>query len=133
MDTAIRQFVRQRAQNRCEYCQFCQEYLPLKPLQIEHIISRKHGGSDDPSNLALACDRCNLHKGPNLTGVDPESGAVVLLFHPRQHVWHEHFLWQDVEILGLTSIGRATVRVLNMNAPRRLRLRALLQRQGQCD
>ncbi len=133
MDTAVRQFVRQRAQHRCEYRQLRQEYLPLKPLQIEHIIPRKHGGSDDPSNLALACDRCNLHKGSNLTGVDPESGVVVLLFHPRQHVWREHFLWQDVEILGLTSIGRATVRVLNMNAPRRLRLRALLQSQERLD
>jgi hypothetical protein len=26
-------------------------------------------------NLAPACHRCNLHKGPNLTGIDPETGA----------------------------------------------------------
>jgi hypothetical protein len=31
------------------------------------------GGSDDPDNLALACHHCNLHKGPNLAGVDPRT------------------------------------------------------------
>ena len=27
-------------------------------------------------NLALACIDCNLHKGPNLTGIDPETNQV---------------------------------------------------------
>jgi hypothetical protein len=133
MDTAARQFVRQRADNRCEYCRLRQEHLSLRPLQIEHIVAKKHDGDDTLSNLALACDRCNLHKGSNLSGIDPESGEIVPLFHPRQRVWQEHFTPQGIEILGLTPIGRATVRVLNINAPRRLRLRAILHRQGQLD
>jgi 5-methylcytosine-specific restriction endonuclease McrA len=41
---------------------------------IEQVIARQPGGSDEIDNLALACHRCNLHKGPNLTGVDPSNG-----------------------------------------------------------
>src|SRR5271165_4288477 len=39
--------------------------------------------SDDNDNLALACYHCNAHKGPNLSALDPESGALVRLFNPR--------------------------------------------------
>ncbi|SPE37725.1 conserved hypothetical protein [Candidatus Sulfopaludibacter sp. SbA3] len=41
---------------------------------MEHIVARQHGASDDPNNLALACHRCNLHKGPDLTGIDSQTG-----------------------------------------------------------
>jgi hypothetical protein len=70
-------------------------------------------------NLALACHRCNLKKGTNLTGVDPVSGELVRLFHPRQDRWEEHFLVEGVRIEGRTPVGRATVRVLAMNDARR--------------
>ena len=33
------------------------------PLQVEHIVSRAHGGSNRVSNLCLACEACNSHKG----------------------------------------------------------------------
>lgn len=132
MDADTRELVRQRAGNRCEYCRLRQEHS-LLVLHIEHIAARKHGGVDDPSNLALACDRCNLHKGPNLSGVDPETNQIVTLFHPRLQVWHEHFTLESAHIVGLTPCGRATVRVLNMNAARRVRLRAILQDRGELD
>ncbi len=64
MDEATRRTVRERAGLRCDYCLLTGEDS-LFPLQIEHIIARKHGGSDEVENLALACDRCNLLKGPN--------------------------------------------------------------------
>jgi hypothetical protein len=100
-----------------------QEATPLIAFHVEHIVSRQHGGSDDPSGLALACDRCNAYKGPNLTSIDRETGTVVRLFNPRLDVWSEHFAVQNGHILGLTPTGRATVRLLNMNAPRRVELR----------
>jgi hypothetical protein len=90
MDAALRELVRQRAGNRCEYCRLHQHHSPFV-LQIEHIVARKHGGNDDSSNLALACDRCNLHKGSDLTGIDPETNQIVALFHPRTQSWIEHF------------------------------------------
>jgi HNH endonuclease len=59
MDAAVRARVLRRAGNRCEYCLLRQEQLPFSTFHIEHIIPRKHGGDDEPANLALACDRCN--------------------------------------------------------------------------
>ena len=130
MDATVRDFVRHRAGHRCEYCLLQQEHLPFSRFHVEHIIPRKHGGDDHPGNLALACDRCNSHKGANLTGIDPETSAIIALFNPRTHDWEEHFRLSDSIIVGLTAVGRTTVRVLNMNEERRVRLRAVLKRYG---
>ena len=129
MDASAREFVRRRADNRCEYCLLRQEHSQLTH-HIEHIVAKQHGGRDDVDNLALACHRCNVHKGPNLTGMDPVSGELVLLFHPRRDRWAEHFLFRGVWIQGTTPIGRATVHLLAMNDPRRLELRSELLAHG---
>ena len=123
MDAELRAAVRRRAAQACEYCQRRQVDSPLIPLQIEHIIPRKHGGADSFGNLALACAECNLHKGSNLTGIDPESNLVAVLFNPRSDDWTEHFSWDGLRVVGLTPIGRATVRVLELNSAPRLRVR----------
>lgn len=129
LDAATRALVWRRASDCCEYCGLRQADSPFRTFHIDHIIARKHGGSDQPSNLALACDRCSLHKASDLSGIDDESGQVVALFNPRTQLWSEHFVAEGVTIRGLTPTGRATVRVCNMNAPRRVRLRAeLVQR-----
>ena len=91
MDQRLRQLVRDRASNRCEYCRLAQTAEPFFAYHIEHVIARQHGGSDDPENLALACYHCTARKGPNLSALDPESGALVRLFHPRREHWEEHF------------------------------------------
>ena len=124
MDETTKIYVRERAGQRCEYCQLHQDDSPLAKLHIEHIIPRKHGGADDLNNLALACIDCNLHKGPNLTGIDPESKAVTELFHPRRHYWHDHFEWRGIYLIGKTAMGRTTVRVLEMNSDEQLALRS---------
>jgi 5-methylcytosine-specific restriction endonuclease McrA len=123
MEPAIRELVRRRAGNACEYCRIPQEATPLISFHIEHIVSRQHGGSDAPDTLALACDRCNAYKGPNLTSIDPDTNAVVPLFNPRLDIWGDHFAVRGGYITGLTAKGRATVRLLTMNAPRRVELR----------
>ena len=61
------------------------------------------------------CSLCNAYKGPNLTAIDPVTNRVSGLFHPRRHSWQEHFAFVGPTIIGLTPIGRATVRLLNMN------------------
>lgn len=122
MDADLREFVRGRAGNACEYCHIPQDATPLVPFHVEHIVSQ-HGGSDDPSGLALACDRCNAYKGPNLTSIDPDTHTVVTLFNPRADVWDNHFVIRGGLIIGLTPKGRATVRLLNMNAAHRVELR----------
>ena len=126
MDAATREQVRQRAGERCEYCHLPVPALPPSNFHIEHIVARQHQGTDDLDNLALACERCNFNKGPNLSAVDAETGQVVLLFHPRRDEWQTHFRLRRFTVVGVTPVGRATVRLLQMNSPARLRLRAKL-------
>jgi 5-methylcytosine-specific restriction endonuclease McrA len=116
--------VRERAQNTCEYCHLHQDDSPLARLHIEHIVPKSHGGSDDLDNLALACIDCNLHKGTNLTGIDPETNAVTELFHPRLQNWDEQFEWHGIYLTGKTAVGRTTIRVLNMNSEDQIALRS---------
>jgi len=82
IDGEVRELVRRRANNRCEYCLLQQAYSDLTH-HVEHIVAKSHGGSDDLGNLALSCQRCNLRKGPNLTGIDPVTSQATSLFHPR--------------------------------------------------
>jgi len=123
MDPEVRQRVRERAGHRCEYCQLAERHSPVSKLQIEHIVPRKHGGSDDLDNLALACIDCNLHKGSNLTGIDPNTGQVIELFNPRRQRWPEHFAWNRSDIAGLSATGRTTIRVMDLNSEDRIRVR----------
>lgn len=130
IDAALREQVRQRAADCCEYCQLHQEHEPFLTLQIEHIVAKQHDGSDDLSNLALACHHCNLHKGPNLSGRDPRARAIVRLFHPRRNKWARHFRWEGAILVGRTPIGRATVAPLSINLPERVALREALIEEG---
>ncbi|MCU1264082.1 MAG: endonuclease [Acidobacteria bacterium] len=120
----IRTQVRERALNACEYCHLHQDDSPLAALHIEHIIPKMHGGRDELDNLALACIDCNLHKGTNLTGIDPQTNQVTELFHPRRQNWNEHFEWQGIHVDGKTPAGRTTIRVLNMNSEDQVALRS---------
>jgi hypothetical protein len=122
----VRTQVRERAHYACEYCHLHQDDSPLAALHVEHVIPKVHGGSDDLENLALACIDCNLHKGTNLTGIDPQTSEITELFHPRRQEWNEHFQLQGVYLRGKTAVGRTTVRVLNMNSDDQVALRSSL-------
>lgn len=125
MDAATRRLVRERAGDSCEYCGLPQAATPFATFHCEHVVAQQHGGPDDPDNLALACDRCNAFKGPNLATLDPEAGELVTLFHPRRDTWVEHFSLDHGVVHGLTPTGTATARLLNMNDPKRVELRRL--------
>ena len=133
MDRKVREMVRGRAANRCEYCGLRQEHDPFHSFHIEHVVAKQHRGSDDQDNLALACHQCNLHKGTNLASFDPDTNEVVRLFHPRRQRWHEHFRLEGIRIVGQTAIGRTTVWLLQMNSEERLELRAALADLGELD
>src|SRR5438128_12391749 len=108
--------VAERPSHRCEYCQ-APEAIFNFPFEVEHIVPPRHGGTDDESNLALACRGCNLHKADHLNGPDAETQATVRLFHPRRDEWAGHFSVTEGtgEIVGLTPVGRATLARLQMN------------------
>ena len=48
----------------CRYCGSDEE-----PLHIDHIISRKRGGTHDLDNLQVLCKSCNLRKSSKEEGV----------------------------------------------------------------
>ena len=130
MERALRELVRERAESCCEYCGLHQDHDRYYAFHLEHIVARQHGGSTHPANLAWACHSCNLHKGPNLTGVDPQTGRIIQLFHPRRDRWERHFRWKGPILTGRTAVGRATVVVLQINSGDRVELRKLLLDQG---
>jgi hypothetical protein len=119
---SLRERVVARAGGCCEYCQLPQEYDPL-PFHVEHVISRKHRGPTVTGNLALSCPGCNLCKASNVAGLDPKTGKLSRLFHPRTDAWDEHFRWDGAMVVGITSVGRTTVDVLSINDAERIRLR----------
>jgi hypothetical protein len=125
MDEPLRQLVRQRAHHSCEYCRVPQQF-DILPFQVDHIIAAKHHGQTTDNNLALSCYGCNVYKGPNIAGIDPETGKLTRLFHPRQDEWDEHFEWDGPVVVGRTVIGRATIDVLNINISERVEHRRLL-------
>ena len=118
-----RDLLRHRAGGRCEYCRVW-DGADVVPFHVEHITPRQHGGPTTLDNLAWACNRCNAHKGPNLTGIDPASGTIVPLFNPRLQRWDDHFSLSPGGIVsGKTPVGIVTAGLLKMNDDLRLILR----------
>jgi 5-methylcytosine-specific restriction endonuclease McrA len=54
----IKEYLLEKWGRRCVYCG-----KKNVPLQIEHIVPRRRGGSDRVSNLTLSCEICNQRKG----------------------------------------------------------------------
>jgi hypothetical protein len=113
-----------RAEHRCEYCRAPEEVFNF-PLEIEHVTPQARGGTDDLTNLALACRACNLFKSDAETGSDIETRTQVTLFHPRRDVWTQHFHYdtESAQIVGLSAVGRATVARLQLNRPHQVAAR----------
>ena len=56
---SIKYRVLTRAKGRCECCG---AHEHQRALEVDHIIPKNHGGSDDLSNLQALCFRCNAGK-----------------------------------------------------------------------
>ncbi|WP_337174928.1 HNH endonuclease [Paludisphaera sp.] len=125
----LESLVRRRAGESCEYCRVPHSRDRL-PFEIDHIVAEAHGGPTRAGNLCLCCFACNRHKGPNIAGVDPDSGKIVPLYNPRRHKWSRHFRWDGPVMVGLTPTGRATVRVLKINLDHRVGFRRELIEEG---
>lgn len=126
---SLRIFVAARATESCEYCLVHAAYTAFSH-EIDHIIARKHGGVNEPENLAYACAQCNRFKGSDIAATDPESGGIVPLYHPRTMNWADHFRLDGPRIVPLTATGRATERLLQLNQIDRLLLRKELLAKG---
>lgn len=96
--------------HRCAYCRTPQANSG-SPMVVDHLLPRSKGGATAFDNLCFSCYRCNLYKGPQIEAIDPRTGEIAPLFHPRRDRWDEHFVWDEagLQIIGLSPSGRATV------------------------
>ena len=129
MKRALLNELRRLAGQRCDYCRM-PEHFDRLPFQVDHIIAEQHGGATLLENLAWSCLHCNKRKGPNIAGIDPDSGQLAALFHPRVQDWQRHFFWDGPTLRGRTRSARATIAVLGINDPDLLALRAELLDEG---
>jgi hypothetical protein len=123
---AVKARIRAAAGDLCGYC-LSPQALIWDELEIEHIIPVGRGGTDDESNLWLACAGCNSFKQARTEAVDSDTQQLAPLFNPRMQRWHEHFRWLErgARIDGITATGRATVSALRLNDSRRVQLRKI--------
>jgi hypothetical protein len=111
----IRSLVANRAAFRCEYCLLHEEDSYLG-FEIDHIISKKHGGLNLESNLAYSCLNCNRNKGSDIASLTIQTQKLTPLFNPRKEKWSEHFYLQNGYILPKTAVGEVTATILKLNA-----------------
>jgi hypothetical protein len=126
---ALRLAVKERANYCCEYCRLHQDDF-FFPFEMNHVLSMRHDGPTIIENLALSCSICNRNKAADIGTYLDGNRRFIRLFNPRKDVWAEHFEVNHGEILALTSIGRATVKLLDLNTPDRIILRQILMTAG---
>ena len=116
-----------RAAGYCEYCRSHESFC-IDPFVVDHIHPRVLGGTNALTNLAYSCGGCNTYKNMKIEAIDPLTGEIAALFHPRQQLWSEHFAWTEdfAHVNGLTASGRATVVALQLNRPAVVNLRRVL-------
>ena len=118
-----------RAESRCEYCKMHQS-LQGATFHVEHVIPRAHGGTSELDNLALACPSCNLHKSDRVSSALGQGSPAIPMIHPRTDTWSEHFEWDDYQLVGKTDVGLLTIRMLDLNHERRIKIRQAEQMFG---
>jgi hypothetical protein len=116
ISTLLRKAIRERTGFRWKYC-LIPEDASFFPFEPDHIIALKHRSSSELPNLACRCLECNRLKGIDLASIDPETGLIVRLFHPRLVLWSDHFELRGDLIAPRTAIGRATEYLLQSNRP----------------
>ncbi|HRZ38301.1 MAG TPA: HNH endonuclease signature motif containing protein [Candidatus Paceibacterota bacterium] len=125
----LRGEVADRAYHVCEYC-LVHEDDTFWGCQVDHIVSRKHGGATDPENLAWACACCNNAKGSDVATYAGQPPRLVRLFHPRSDRWGDSFLLSGVRIDPGNMVGEGTAKLLQLNHTNRLRERETLAETG---
>ena len=68
VDAELRRRVTERAERVCEYCLIHEDDTFLG-CQVDHVVSKKHGGKTDLANLAYACAFCNRNKGTDVASI----------------------------------------------------------------
>lgn len=107
---------------RANYCcEYCHRHIHEESYQVDHVFPESRGGKTIRINLSISCERCNRNKGDNVEWKDPFTGILSPIFNPRSMRWEEHFIFGQSplgqEIMGRSSIGRATASLLFRHTP----------------
>jgi 5-methylcytosine-specific restriction endonuclease McrA len=54
-----RELIHQKYKGKCAYCG---KDITVKNMQIDHVIPKYHGGTNEETNLMPTCRRCNHYK-----------------------------------------------------------------------
>lgn len=127
----LRRLVAERAGGSCEYC-LVHENDSFFGFEVDHIISTKHGGATEVSNLAFSCLPCNRSKGSDLGSLAPETRELTRFFDPRRDRWDEHFALADdgATVEPRTPVGAVTITILGLNTTERVLERQALRAIG---
>lgn len=126
---ALRREAQERAGECYEYCLLHQSDIFLT-FEVDHIVSKKHGGATITENLCLSCPDCNRFKGSDVGSYDDETSVLTPLFNPRMQNWSDHFQLEGVVIKPGTPIGRVTTKLLRLNDIERILDRELYNEVG---
>ncbi|MHC5595573.1 MAG: HNH endonuclease [Nostoc sp.] len=128
----LKKEIRNHFADFCAYCRTA-EALTVTTFEFEHIIPLSAGGGTVFENLCLACPSCNRYKATRQTAIDPNTQDEVKIFNPQQQLWTYHFAWSEdaTEIVGMTSVGRATILALKMNRLQLIRVRKMWVKMGE--
>lgn len=90
-------------------CRFCGKRAPETELEVDHVMPRAKGGSDDTSNLVTACRDCNRGKRDRVIDLSKtEWNALVgKFFHT---MCSQGFVQQQGQIIGSLGQGYYVVR-----------------------
>ena len=118
LPVSLRQRLLDADDHRCAYCLTTTANSGVR-MTVDHIFPESKGGKTEFENLCSCCRACNEYKGDAAEAIDPLTGEITPLFNPRQQIWYDHFAWDaaGVHILGKSTIGRATIALLQMNNP----------------
>lgn len=71
---SVRFAIFERDSFTCRYCN--RSVSDGAVLEVDHVVPRSAGGSDDPANLATACWDCNRGKAARIIGQHPDGPAL---------------------------------------------------------
>lgn len=111
----VREQAAKRAGHCCEYCKISDQDTYFG-FEVDHVVSRKHGGSNSVENLAYTCFLCNRHKGSDIGSLNKETGEFTRFFNPRIDIWKDHFSMDGAFIIPRTAIGEVTIAILQFNS-----------------
>lgn len=128
---SLRQKIQRRAQERCEYCK-TRDVLQVATFHCDHCVPESLGGKTTFDNLAWACPYCDRCKWTYISAIDPLTSHTVPLFNPRKDSWETNFSWSEDEltVIPLSSVGRATRDALQLNRIKLIRIRANMKILG---